>query len=428
MKTFALKGTICFSETKDNLFVQENSFVVCEDGICKGVYKELPEKYKGIPCADYGDCLILPGMVDLHVHAPQYSFRGLGMDMELIDWLNTHTFPEESKYSDLEYAKKAYEIFVKDIQAGATTRACIFGTIHTKATLLLMEMLEQAGMSAYVGKVNMDRNSPDYLCESSAIQSAQDTKEWIEESAQRFQRVKPILTPRFIPSCSDEMMEKLSILQKEYKLPVQSHLSENLGEIQWVQELCPDTRFYGEAYDKYQMFGGSAKTIMAHCVYSTEEEIQRMKEQEVFVAHCPESNVNLASGIAPVRKYLDLGMKIGLGSDVAAGSGLSLFKAMAMAVQCSKLRWRLADQSLAPLKIEEAFYLATKGGGEFFGKVGSFEEGYEFDAVIINDSSLEHPQEFDGKHRIERLIYLAEDNHIVEKYIAGKKVLDMHYK
>ena len=196
---------------------------------------------------------------------------------------------------------------------------------------------------------------------------------------------------------------------------MQSHLSENFGEIQWVHELCPDTRFYGEAYDKYGMFGKRCPTVMAHCVHSTEEEIQLIKKNQVFIAHCPESNTNLSSGVAPVRKYLDLGIKVGLGSDVAAGSSLSMFKAMTMAIQCSKLRWRLSDQELTPLKVEEVFYMATRGGGEFFGKVGAFEKGYEFDAVVIDDSNLRHPQELGIKDRLERMIYLADDRNVIAK-------------
>ncbi len=423
MKDYVLKGNICFSKTKDEICTIKDGYVVCKNASCAGAYQDLPKEYQNLPCIDYGECLILPGMTDLHVHAPQYSFRGMGMDMELIDWLNTHTFPEEGKYAELEYARRAYEIFVQDLWKGTTTRACVFGTLHKDATLLLMELIEEAGMVAYVGKVNMDRNCPKYLCEESAMQAAKDTKDWIEISEKRFQKVKPILTPRFIPTCSDEIMSRLAVLQRQYKIPVQSHLSENPGEIQWVKELCPDTRFYGEAYDKYQMFGGDCKTIMAHCVYSSKEEMELMKRRQVFVAHCPESNVNLSSGIAPVRTFLEMGIKVGLGTDVAAGSGLSMFKAMAMAIQCSKLRWRLVDRQPA-LRLEEAFYLATKGGGEFFGKVGSFEEGYEFDAVIVEDISLKHPQKLDLRQRLERLIYLAEDKNIVGKYVAGSNVFE----
>lgn len=421
MKNYVIKGNICYSKAMDELCTAENSYVVCESGLCGGVYGKLPEKYESFPCFDFEDKIVIPGLVDLHVHAPQYPFRGLGMDLELIDWLNTHTFVEEAKYADMEYAEKAYDIFVEDLVSSATTRACIFGTIHTKATLLLMDKLEKAGMKAYVGKVNMDRNSPEYLCEESAEKSAEDTENWLQ-ACQSFQHVRPILTPRFTPSCTDELLQKLSGLQKKYHLPVQSHLSENLGEIEWVRELCPDTRCYGESYARYGLFGGSCPTVMAHCVHSSEEEIELMRRQNVFIAHCPESNTNLASGVAPVKTYLARGIKTGLGTDIAAGSSLSIFQAMAMAIRCSKLRWRLYDQSVSPLTMEEAFCLATKGGGEFFGKVGSFEPGYEFDAVVLDDSSIKHPQKLDVKERLERLIYLAKDSHIAAKFIGGRKI------
>lgn len=418
MKNYVIKGNICYSKTSREISIVENGYVVCEDGRCAGVYEVLPEIYQALPCFDYENKIVIPGLVDLHVHAPQYPFRGLGMDLELIDWLNTHTFVEEVKYADLEYAARAYDIFTEDLRNSATTRACVFGTIHADATLLLMEMLENAGLAAYVGKVNMDRNSPEYLCEESAGRSAEDTERWLINS-QRFRHVRPILTPRFTPSCTDELLERLSGLQKKYDLPVQSHLSENLGEIEWVQELCQETRFYGESYDRYDLFGGACPTVMAHCVHSGEAEMELMRRQRVFVAHCPESNANLSSGVAPVKTYLERGIKVGLGTDIAAGSSLSLFRAMATAVRCSKLRWRLYDQSVAPLTVEEVFYMATKGGGEFFGKAGSFEEGYEFDAVVMDDTVIRHPQELSVRERLERLIYLAEDRNITAKFVNG---------
>lgn len=423
MSTFAIKGNIYYTPQKDKFTIVEGGYVVCENGICQGVYQELPEQYSQIPCRDYGDCLILPGLVDLHMHAPQYAFRGIGMDLELLEWLNTHAFKAEQKYSDPEYAKKAYRIFVDDLVNSATTRICMFGTLHTEGTLILMEMLEEAGMHAYVGKVNMDRNSPDYLCEETQ-QSVEDTERWILEAQKRFKNIKPILTPRFIPSCSDEVMAGLGELQRKYHLPMQSHLSENLSEIQWVSELCPGTKFYGEAYERHGLFGKECPTIMAHCVHSGKEEMERMRDNGVFVAHCPQSNANLSSGIAPVRAYLDMGIKTGLGCDIAGGTGLSIFRAMSEAIQCSKLRWRILDQNLAPLKTEEAYYLATKGGGEFFGKVGSFEQGYEFDAVVIDDSTIRHPYRPEVSERLERLVYLAEECHTAAKYIAGKKIFD----
>ena len=153
---FGLKGNIVYSIVPEKMEVRENSYLVCERNEIKGVYETLPQEYQDIPVEDYGDRLIIPGLTDLHVHAPQYSFRGLGMDMELLEWLETNTFPEESKYKDLEYAKKAYKIFVDNLRKGATTRACIFATVHRKATLHLMDLLEISGLHTMVGKVNMD--------------------------------------------------------------------------------------------------------------------------------------------------------------------------------------------------------------------------------------------------------------------------------
>lgn len=423
-KTFALKGNIIYTKERTRFEVMEQGWLVCEEGRVRDVYSVLPEELKGIPVEDMGDRLIIPGLTDLHIHAPQYTFRSLGMDMELLEWLETNTFPEESKYKDAEYAKKAYGMFAEQLKKSATVRACIFGTIHNEATLLLMDLLEEAGLYTMVGKVNMDRNSPEYLCEPSAEASAQATREWLKAVAdQKYKHTRPILTPRFTPSCTDELMERLKEIQRENNLPLQSHLSENPGEIAWVKELCPWSEFYGDAYDKFGLFGGDCPTVMAHCVYSGKEEMALMKERGVFVAHCPESNTNLSSGVAPVRRYLEEGLHVGLGSDVAGGSTENLFTAMSQAIQASKLRWRLQDDSLKPLTAEEVFYMASKGGGAFFGKTGSFEPGYEFDAVIIDDSRLIHPQPLTVKQRLERVIYLGDEREVYGKYACGEKIL-----
>lgn len=421
-KNFILKGNVCYSEDVRSLKTVEQGYLVCQDGKSAGVYKELPVQFADYPLEDWGDMLLVPGLVDLHIHAPQFAFRGLGMDLELLDWLNTNTFPEEAKYADLEYAKKAYGIFAEAMKKSATTRACIFGTIHRPATELLMDLMEETGLKTMIGKVNMDRNSPDYLREQGAEESEQETLRWLNETGSKYENVKPILTPRFIPSCTDDLMERLGRLQKEHGLPVQSHLSENQGEVAWVKELCPASEFYGDAYDQFGLFGGNGKTVMAHCVSSSEEEIELIKKRGVYIAHCPQSNTNLSSGIAPIRTYLDREVKVGLGSDVAGGSGESIFRAMADAIQVSKLRWRLMDESLKPLTVEEAFYLGTLGGGSFFGKVGSFLEGYEFDALILDDSGLPHPQDLSLRERLERFIYLSDDRHLKGKYTGGNRI------
>ncbi len=420
---FALKGHICYSETADHMRICEDSYVLCEDGRCVGVTKQLPDRFKTAWIRDYGDCLIIPGLVDLHMHAPQFGFCGMGMDMELLEWLEHQVFPEEAKYEDLEYAKKGYAIFAGNLKKGATTRACIFSSLHVPATELLMEYMEETGLRVMVGKVNMDRNSPDILREEDAEASEKATRQWLTQIEGRFHNVRPILTPRFIPSCSDELMERISVLQKETGLPVQSHLSENPGEVAWVKELCPWSECYGDAYDHFDLFGGDGcKTIMAHCVYSGAQEMELMKERGVWIAHCPFSNENLASGIAPVREFLNRGLKVGLGSDVSGGSSDSIFRVMADAIQVSKMYWRLVDQTKKPLTLEEVFYMATKGGGSFFGRVGSFEDGYEMDAIVLDDSALKTPMKLTVRQRLERICYLSDDRQIKAKFVAGKEI------
>ncbi|MBR4309301.1 MAG: amidohydrolase family protein [Oscillospiraceae bacterium] len=423
MKNFVLKGNIFHSSNSGELLCFPDSFVVCENGLCAGIYDRIPETYAGFPVTDLGDQIIIPGLSDLHVHAPQFSFRGLGMDMELLDWLNTYTFPEESKYADLAYADRAYGQFASYLSKSMTTRAVIFGTIHAPATTLLMEKLEASGMVSYVGKVNMDRNSPDYLREVSAQASLDATEEWICNTRSRFANTYPIITPRFVPSCTDELLAGLGKLAEQYKVPVQSHLSENLGEIAWVKELQPEAKFYGDAYDRFGLFGGNVPCIMAHCVHSGEEELQLMKERGVYIAHSPLSNTNLASGVAPVTKYMEEGLCMGLASDVAGGDDLNLFGVMAGAMRASKLRWRLQDQNVKQLSVDQAFYLATRGGGGFFGKVGAFDKGYEFDCVVLDDSSILHPQELSLRSRLERCFYLADERHVSAKYVRGAKTL-----
>ena len=421
MNHFVIKGNICYSQEVKKITIVENGYLVCIDGVSAGVFQDLPIEYKDLECIEYTNKLIIPGLVDLHVHAPQYSFRSLGMDMELLDWLEICAFPEEGKFSDIEYAKKSYEIFVNDMKQSATTRACIFASRHVEATWILMNLLEKSGLNTYVGKVNMDRNAPEYLREKSAEESAKDTIKWLEKKGE-YKNTKPMLTPRFIPSCTDELMNKISEIQKEHKLPLQSHLSENAGEIQWVKELCPTSKHYGDAYKNFGLFGNEVPTVMAHCVHPCKDELDMMKERGIFVAHCPQSNTNLSSGIAPIREFLEEEISVGLGCDIAGGASLSIFRAMVDAIQVSKLRWRLVDQTKKPLTVPEAFYLGTKGGGEFFGKVGSFEEGYELDIVVLDDTTLPYPQELTVEQRLERMIYLSDERHIIGKFVAGKQL------
>jgi guanine deaminase len=453
-QNFVLKGDIAYSKTPTKLLTFENSYLVCEKGKSAGVFPRLPAAFVGLPLIDYTGRLILPGLTDLHMHAPQFGFRGLGMDLELLSWLEKHAFPEEAKYKDTEYARRAYSLLVEHLKRGPNTRFCIFATVHVPATLILMDLLEESGLVSMVGKVNMDRNSPDILREGAASACAQmstgakstgaqvsaaATEEWLTAIEKcSYKNTYPILTPRFIPSCSDELMVALSGIQKRYALPLQSHLSENRREIAWVQELCPQSCCYGDAYARHDLFGASVPTIMAHCVWSSDEELELMRSRSVYIAHCPQSNTNLSSGIAPVRRFLDLGIPVGLGSDVAGGVHTSIFRTMTDAIGVSKLRQCLCakdeaqGEGMAALTFEEAFWLGSVGGGSFFGAAGlpgtagaagSFDPGYEFDALVIDDAGIAAPFSLSVRDRVERAVYLSDDRNIGAKYVRGKSLL-----
>ena len=422
MEHFVLKGDICYSTAPRVLETARDAYLVCEAGESAGVFETLPEQYQSLPCIDCSGHLITPGLVDLHVHASQFSFRALGMDLELIDWLHTHTFPEEEKYADMAYAFSAYLSFVQDVQRGPNTRAVIFATRHVPATVLLMDLLEESGLVTMVGKVNMDRHAPAPLVEIGAAQSLADTRTWLDAVAGRYQRVAPILTPRFIPSCSDALMAGLGALQRAFGLPVQSHLSESRAEIKWVGELCPEAESYGHAYYRNGLFGGEVPTVMAHCVWPSNEEFALMERQKIWVAHCPQSNSNLSSGIAPIRRYIEAGIPVGLGSDVAGGAHTSIFRAMSDAIGVSKLYWRLIDPDARPLTLEEAFYLGTLGGGQFFGRVGSFRPGFEFDALVIDDRVISGGRDLTIPDRLARVVHLSDERQIKHKFVRGTAV------
>ena len=212
MERFAVKGIFVDTPTPDTLRVRDG-YMLCEDGRC-GAFREAAPA--GVPVYDHSGQIITPGFVDLHLHAPQYSYCGTAMDLELLDWLQQYTYPEESHYADADYARAGYGYFVRDLTHSATTRACIFGTLHTDATLELMHQLKAAGLSAFVGKLGMDRNSPDSYREPDAAAGLAETRRWLDTCADEHMLhdgpVRPMITPRFTPSASDEYMKGLGEL------------------------------------------------------------------------------------------------------------------------------------------------------------------------------------------------------------------------
>ncbi len=417
------KAHILYTKDKNRFEVLENGYIAVDDNGCvTGVATDLASlDCEGAEVTDYGDRLLIPAMNDLHVHAPQYRNQGIAMDLELLPWLQNYTFPEEMKYADLGYAERMYRRFVHDLWRFGTMRSCVFATIHTDSTRLLAHLFQESGMGALVGKVGMNRNCPEGLSEE-VEQMVQGYETLIKEYASsRSPLVRPIITPRFIPSCTSEMLRACGCLAAKYQLPVQSHLSENKDEIAWVAELEPESTCYGDAYDRYGLFG-QTPTVMAHCVWPGKEERELMKRRGVMVAHCPTSNLNLASGLAPIRTFIEEGISIGLGSDISGGHDLSIFRMMVYAIQVSKMYYQ-QHRDKPFLTLPEAFWLATKSAGRFFGRVGSFEPGYEFDALVIDDSDLNHDN-YSLLHRLERFIYLGDDRQIEHRFCRGKEIAE----
>lgn len=420
------KAHILFTKERTGFEVLENGYVAVEDGCVVGVSSSL----SSLGCdeqtvTDFGDCLLIPAMNDMHVHAPQYRNQGIAMDLELLPWLQNYTFPEEKEYADAAYAERMYRRFIRDMWRFGTMRSCVFATIHTQSTRLLMNLFREAGMGAMVGKVAMNRNCPPEL-----IESVEDMVAGNEALIAEFPQsspltsnlsplVRPIITPRFVPSCTSEMLQACGDLAAKYQLPVQSHLSENMAEIQWVHTLERESTSYGDAYNRYGLFG-QTPTIMAHCVWTAGEELELMKRNRVMVAHCPTSNLNIASGLAPIRTFIEEGVPVGLGSDISGGHDLSIFRMMVYAIQVSKMHYQ-QNHDRAFLTLPEVFWLATKSAGSFFGRVGSFEPGYEFDAVVIDDHDLNHDN-YSLLHRLERFIYLGDDRHITHRFCRGQEI------
>ncbi|MBQ6518430.1 MAG: amidohydrolase family protein [Anaerolineaceae bacterium] len=417
METRIIKGNIIAAPEFGKLDITENGYLITVDGKIRGTYQKLPEEFAECAVEDYGDALVMQSFSDMHLHGPQYPMLGMGMDKPLLEWLNTYTFPTEARFKDNEFARKAYRRLARELAAKGTTRVCMFSSIHREATLILMEELENAGISGFVGKVNMDRNSGENYQETTE-ESIFETVKWLQSC--HFEHIKPMITPRFTPSCTNELMQELGRIAHEKKLPIQSHLSENTGELAWVKELHPDCDQYWETYAKYGLW--NEQTLMAHCVWSDERERKAIRDAGVWAVHCPASNENLVSGYAPVRKMLNEGLNVVLGSDIAGGDHLSMFKNITAAIRASKARRIMDDWKTDFLTVAEAFYLGTSAAAPFFGEKPGFAPGNTLHAIVVEDETLPMVHPLSIQERFERCVYRREHGAMLAVYSEGNRI------
>ena len=412
------RGTIVYSKDRDTLAVHENSYIAVDEGIVEGIYPVLPEKFAGLPVTDFGERILIPAFSDLHVHAPQYPQRGLAMDKKLYEWLNDYTFPLEAKYADPEFARAVYDAFAADLIANGTLHAAIFGTIHREATGYLISKLENLGLDAFVGKVNMDTASPEYLCESTE-ESLRETELFLEEHfGNKF--AKPILTPRFAPTCSKELMAGLGKLGAKYGVGVQTHLVESLWEEAEAKRCFPDVSCDTEIYEKAGLMD-NGPVIGAHFIFPSENDISILKKHGGYAVQCPDATINVIAGIMRTSFLADQGVNLAYGSDIAGGHRIGIFGQAAKSVQLSKLKAFYEPDGNEVIPFARAFYMATKEGGAVFGKVGSLEPGYAFDALVIEPMA----DPFIGitpAESVERFAYIGEPKDIAARYLKGRKL------
>jgi len=434
---FAVHGTVVQACAElGSAEVTPDMYIVVEQSTGKIVSIGSEKPASDIPVTELPkDGFVMPGLVDAHLHAPQYAFAGIGTNIPLLDWLNTFTFPFEAKCQNLDWATKVYNAVVSRTLRAGTTTAVYFATLHNEASLELARICDERGQRAFVGRVSMDRNSPDIYTEKSTQEAiANETKFVKDMLARKSELVAPIVTPRFVPTCTAELMTALGKLADENGLLVQSHVSENLNEIAWVKELHPECKNYTDVYDHYGLL--SNRTILAHGVHLTDDELQLLAKKKGSIVHCPLSNFSLTSGVCPLRRLIAAGVSVALGTDICGGANPSMLDAMKQALIASQTTFIRAQESNPkpaelpkPLGWREALYLATRAGAKAVGlsnTIGHFAPGMQFDALVIDphakDSSFDLFGWETAEQVAEKFIIAGDDRNITTVFVRGRKV------
>ncbi|MDO6963344.1 guanine deaminase [Rhizobium alvei] len=389
-----------------------------------------------LPAGSY----LLPGLVDCHVHAPQYPQLGDALDVPLEVWLQKYTFPLEARYADLAFARETYGMLVEDLLANGTTTALYFATIHQDATRALVDICLEKGQRALVGKVAMDHpeNCPDFYRDASPEEAIAGTRALIDYVRSHPQNreilVHPVITPRFIPACTDAALEGLGALARECGCHVQTHCSESDWEHGYVLDRhgMTDT----ESLDRFGLM--TRRTMLAHSNLLTASDMDRIVERGAGVAHCPLSNGYFAGAVFPLRAALEKGMHVGMGTDISGGPSASLFENARAAILVSRMFETGVDPDRAPeerasgaarrIDFRQAFHVATAGGAKALDlPVGQFTKGYLFDAIVVDTRAEKGTiRLFDdrdaGETILQKIVYGASRANIAEVYVGGQQV------
>jgi guanine deaminase len=384
------------------------------------------------------DQYLLPGLVDLHIHAPQWPQLGKALELPLEEWLQAHTFPLEARYADSAYARSVYADLVTALLANGTTTAVYFASLHLPATRILADVCLAKSQRALIGRVAMDdaQLCPDYYRDPSAQHAVEETRAFIEYvralPGNRPSLIQPVITPRFIPACSDDLLRRLGSLAAESGCHIQTHCSESDWEHEFVLHRCGRT-------DTQALLGFgllSRRSILAHGNFLSDADLATIAEHGAVVAHCPLSNVYFSDAVFPLRRALAQGVHVGLGTDIAAGASPSILENVRQGVVASRTLESGVDahQSRSERRrphsrvdLPTLFWLATAGGGLALDlPIGVFREGFEFDSVLIDAGAPDSNLRIDGcdtPHEIlQKMVYHAARANIRAVWVAGRCV------
>jgi guanine deaminase len=373
----------------------------------------------GFEVVDYRGKLIVPGFVDTHIHYPQTEMIG-AYGEQLLSWLQQYTFPTESQYGCEQHAARMSAFFLQQLLNNGTTTALVFGTVHPQSVNALFEQAAGLNMRLIAGKVMMDRHAPEALLETPA-QSYQQTRELILRWHGK-QRLGYAITPRFAPTSTPELLAQVQRLREEFPdVYLHTHLSENPDEVAWVKDLFPEHSGYLDVYHQYGLTGD--KSVFAHCLHLEEDEWGCLCDTHSSIAFCPTSNLFLGSGLFDMQKAWHKRVKVGVGTDVGAGTTFNMLQTLGEAYKVGQLqRYKLSAC--------EAFYHATLGGARALGldaHIGNFNVGKEADFVVLDPAvsplqKLRHENSRELAEQLFILMTLGDDRNIYRTYVDGKVV------
>jgi guanine deaminase len=427
----------------------DGALVVDDGGLIRdlGAYDAVAAAHPQEPCQDLRPCWILPGLVDLHSHLPQYE--AVAMDgLPLLPWLETHIFPAEMRFEAPGVAARAARTYFQDQLALGVTTTVVYCSVHAEATHRAFEAAEACGIRGVLGKVMMDRNAPEGLVETTAASLAESEELCAAWHGRDGGRLQYAFTPRFAPTCTRELLQGAAQLAQRHGAYIQTHLSENLQELAWVKELFPEARNYTDVYARAGLLG--SRTLLGHGIHLAPEEREAIRAAGATIVHCPRSNAFLSSGIMPLRRWLQEGLSVGLGTDVGAGPSLDLWAEMAFACTASKLafanqqnlsaRLQLLDgpdraqvarildlEPQPPIDPARALRLGTLDGARALGLAlctGSLEAGKEADFIVVDPRKVDPATHRDSETAQEvlcRLLYRSDPAMVRATYIRGRR-------